>query len=92
MGMKERGGGRNRDSGTDREGERHLKEQKSGKMEKVRDEWTSTAWSGSAFVSRLIGLVIMSTVLKGKHVYRDKKHKSPEGPRVGQRRHHRATE
>lgn len=40
-------------------------------MEKVQDEWTSSAWSGSSCAFRLIGLVIMSTVLKGKHVYRD---------------------
>lgn len=61
-------------------------------MEKVQDEWTSSAWSGSEFVFRLIGLVIMSTVLKGKHVYRDENPESPEGPRVGQRRRRRATE
>lgn len=58
-------------------------------MEKVRDEWTS---SGPSCALRLIGLVITCTVLKGKRVYQDENHATPEGRRVRQQRLGRATE
>lgn len=55
---------------------------KKREMEKVQDEWMS---SKPSCALRLVGLFIVPTVLKGKHVYPDENPESPEGPRVGQR-------